>query len=185
MKYRFIKSQRTHHRVAVMCRVLEVSRSGFYDWLGRPESSRSKRHRYLTTLIRQIHIENKQIYGSPRIHGELVDQGERVGENTVARLMRKANIQSKVHKRFVVTTDSRKTKKPAKNILNQDFAVQQPNEKWVSDITFIPTRKGWLYLAAIMDLYSRLVVGWAMGKKNDADLAESSLRMACARRGDV
>ncbi len=185
MKYRFIKSQRTHHRVAVMCRVLEVSRSGFYDWLGRPESARSKRHRYLTTLIRQIHIENKQIYGSPRIHGELVDQGERVGENTVARLMGKANIQSKVHKRFVVTTDSRKTKEPAKNILNQDFAVQQPNEKWVSDITFIPTRKGWLYLAAIMDLYSRLVVGWAMGNKNNADLAGSALRMACARRGDV
>jgi len=167
-----------------MCRVLEVSRSGFYDWLGRPESARSQRHRYLTNRIRRIHIETKQIYGSPRIHGELVDQGERVGENTVALLMRKANIQSKVHKRFVVTTDSRNTKRPAENILNQEFAAQQPNRKWVSDVTFIPTRKGWLFLAAILDLYSRRVVGWAMGDKNNAEIAERALKMAWAHRGD-
>ncbi len=176
--------QRTHFKVAVMCRVLEVSRSGFYDWLGRPESARSQRHRYLTNRIRRIHIETKQIYGSPRIHGELVDQGERVGENTVALLMRKANIQSKVHKRFVVTTDSRNTKRPAENILNQEFAAQQPNRKWVSDVTFIPTRKGWLFLAAILDLYSRRVVGWAMGDKNNAEIAERALKMAWAHRGD-
>jgi len=168
-----------------MCRVLQVSRSGFYGWLCRSESARSRRHRNLTIRIRQIHIENKQIYGSPRIHGELVEQGETVGENTVALLMRKANIQSKVHKSFVATTDSRNTKKPAENILNQDFAAQQPNEKWVSDITFIPTRKGWLYLAAIIDLYSRYVVGWAMGKKNNAELAENALKMAYANRGDI
>ena len=176
--------QRTHFKVAVMCRVLEVSRSGFYDWLGRPESARSQRHRYLTNRIRRIHIETKQIYGSPRIHGELVDQGERVGENTVALLMRKANIQSKVHKRFVVTTDSRNTKRPAENILNQEFAAQQPNRTWVSDVTFIPTRKGWLFLAAILDLYSRRVVGWAMGDKNNAEIAERALKMAWAHRGD-
>lgn len=166
-----------------MCRVLEVSRSGFYDWLGRPESRRSKRHRYLTTRIRQIHIENRQIYGSPRIHGELVDQGEKVGENTVAHLMRKHNIQSKVHKRFVATTDSRNTKKPAENILKQDFTAQQPNEKWVSDVTFIPTRQGWLYLATIMDLYSRLIVGWSMGNGNNTELLENTLEMASGRRG--
>jgi len=176
--------QRTHFKVAIMCRVLEVSRSGFYDWLGRPESARSRRHRYLTNKIRQIHIETKQIYGSPRIHGELVEQGEKVGENTVALLMRKANIQSRVHRRFVATTDSRNTKKPAENLLNQDFAAQQPNQKWVSDVTFIPTRQGWLFLAAIMDLYSRRVVGWAMGDKNNAEIAENAFKMACAHRGD-
>ena len=104
-----------------MCRVLEVSRSGYYDWIDRPESLRAKRHRDLTVKIRQAHIESRKIYGSPRIHGELVDQGERVGKNTVACLMRKADIQSKVHKRFVVTTDSRKTKKPAENILEGIF----------------------------------------------------------------
>jgi putative transposase len=168
-----------------MCRVLEVSRSGFYDWLNRLESSRSKRHRHLIAKIRQIHIENRQIYGSPRIHGELVDQGEKVGKNTVANLMRKHNIQSKVHKRFIATTDSRKTKKPAENILNQEFKAQQPNQKWVSDVTFIPTRKGWLYLATIMDLYSRFIIGWSMGNKNDTELVENALEMASVRSGNA
>jgi putative transposase len=166
-----------------MCRVLEVSRSGFYDWLDRPESSRSKRHRHLTAKIRQIHIENSRIYGSPRIHGELLDQGEKVGKNTVANLMRKHHIQSKVHKRFIATTDSRNTKKPAENILNQKFRAQQPNQKWVSDVTFIPTRKGWLYLATIMDLYSRFIIGWSMGTKNDTELVENALEMASGCRG--
>ena len=165
-----------------MCRVLEVSRSGFYAWLNRPESSRARRHRHLIAKIRQIHIESRRIYGSPRIHGELVDQGEKVGKNTVAHLMRKHNIQSKVHKRFIVTTDSRKTKKPAENILNQEFKAQQPNQKWVSDVTFIPTRKGWLYLATIMDLYSRFIIGWSMGNKNDTELVENALEMALGRR---
>lgn len=113
MKYGFIKSQRTLFKVALMCRVLEVSRSGYYDWLERPESSRARRRQILLTKIRQIHIENKQIYGAPRVHAELTDLGERVGKNTVAQLMRVNRIQSKVHKMFVITTDSRKTKKPA------------------------------------------------------------------------
>ena len=108
-----------------MCRVLEVSRSGYYDWFDRPESLRAKRHRHLTVKIRQAHIESRKIYGAPRIHGDLADQGERVGKNTVACLMRKANIQSKVHKRFVVTTDSRQTKKPAENILRWSIYIRQ------------------------------------------------------------
>jgi putative transposase len=168
-----------------MCRVLEVSRSGFYGWLQRPESARSRRHRYLLSKIRQIHLEGRQIYGSPRIREELVDQGETVGVNTVAQLMRKGNIQSKVHRRFVRTTDSRNTKKPAGNILNQDFAAQLPNQKWVSDVTFIPTRKGWLFLATVMDLYSRLIIGWSMGNSNSAELVENALKMATDRRGNA
>ena len=168
-----------------MCRVLEVSRSGFYDWLDRPESQRSKRHWQLTAKITQAHIESKRIYGSPRIHGELVDQGEIVGRNTVAKLMRKNNIQSKVHKHFVVTTDSRHTKKPARNILNGEFTAVQPKQKWVSDVTFIPTRKGWLFLSAIMDLCSRRIVGWSMGNKNSAELVENALRMAVRHSGNV
>lgn len=168
-----------------MCRVLEVSRSGFYHWLGRPESCRSRRHRYLTTKIRQIHIHNRQIYGSPRIHSELVDQGEKVGKNTVAYLMRKHKIQSKVHRRFVKTTDSRNTKKPAQNILNQKFRAQQPNQKWVSDVTFIATRQGWLYLAAIMDLYSRFIIGWSMGSEHNTALIENALKMASGLRGSA
>jgi len=168
-----------------MCRILEVSKSGYYDWLDRPESNRARRHRYLLTRIRQAHIESRRLYGAPRIHAELVDQGERVGRNTVAYLMRREHIQSKVHKRFVVTTDSRHTKKPAENALNGDFAAARANEKWVSDVTFIPTRKGWLYLAVIMDLYSRRIVGWSMGEKNSTQLIEDALKMAAAQRRDI
>jgi len=168
-----------------MCRVSEVSRSGYYDWLDRPESDRAKRHRYLTTKIKQAHIESRKIYGSPRIHRELVEQGEIVGKNTVAMLMRKGKIQSKVHKRFVVTTDSRHTKKPAKNILNGKFTADKRNEKWVSDVTFIPTRRGWLFLATIMDLYSRMIVGWSMGDKHSAELVENALKMAVDHRGNI
>lgn len=185
MKYRFIRSQRTQYKVAMMCRVLEVSRSGYYDWMDRPESCRAKRHRYLLTKIRQAHIESRKIYGSPRIHQDLVDQGERVGKNTVAYLMRKNDIQSKVYKRFVITTDSRRTKKPAKNLLGGVFKADQANQKWVSDVTGISTRKGWLFLATIMDLYSRRIVGWSMGEKNSTELAEEALRMAVGQRGDI
>jgi len=168
-----------------MCRVLQVSRSGFYAWLDRPQSARSRRHCHLTERIRQLHRETDQIYGSPRIHGDLIEEGEKLSENTVALLMRKANIKSKVHKRFVVTTDSRNTKKPAANILNRNFTAPRPNRKWVSDVTFIETKQGWLFLAAIMDLYSRRVIGWAMGNKNNSELTGNALKMACAQRGDI
>ena len=153
-----------------MCTVLEVSTSGYYDWVDRPESERSKRHNMLTGKIRRIHEANYRIYGSPRIHGELVAQGEIVGENTVAMLMKKGGIQSKVHQRFVVTTDSRHTMKPADNLLDREFEADAPNQKWVSDVTFIPTREGWLYLATIMDLYSRIIIGWSMDGRHTASL---------------
>lgn len=185
MKYQFIRLQRTPFTVAAMCRVLEVSKSGYYDWLDRPESNRARRHRYLLTRIRQAHIESKSVYGAPRVHAELVDGGDRVGKNTVAFLMRKARIRSKVHKRFVVTTDSRHTKRPAENVLNGDFTAAGANRKWTSDVTYIPTRKGWLYLAVVMDLYSRMIVGWSMGEKNSTELIGDALKMASAQRGDV
>jgi len=168
-----------------MCRVLEVSKSGYYDWLDRPESRRARRHRYLLTKIRQAHIESREIYGAPRIHAELVGRGERVGKNTVARLMRRERIQSKVHKRFVVTTASNHTRKAAANVLSGDFRAARANKKWVSDVTFIATRRGWLYLAAIMDLYSRMIVGWSMGERNSTELIENALRMAAAHRTDI
>jgi transposase InsO family protein len=168
-----------------MCRVLEVSTSGYYDWLDRPESRRKRRHRYLLTGIRRVYIESRKIYGAPRIHAELTERGEKVGKNTVAFLMRRHSIQSKVHKRFVITTDSRHTKKPAKNVLGGDFTAARANEKWVSDVTFIPTRKGWLFLAVIMDLYSRMIVGWSMGEKNSTELIEDALKMSAAQRGNT
>ncbi len=150
-----------------------------------PESARAKRHQDLTVKIRQAHLASRKIYSAPRIHGDLIDQGEQVGRNTVASLMRKAKIQSKVHKRFVVTTDSRGTRKPAENLLGGEFTSDTANRKWVSDVTFIPTRKGWLYLSAIIDLYSRMVVGWSMGEKNSTELIEDALKMAAAHRKNI
>lgn len=168
-----------------MCAVLDVSTSGYYGWLHRPESPRRRRHQRLVAKIRMIHQNSREIYGSPRVHGELIDNGIVVGQNTVAMLMQRHHIQSKVHKRFVVTTNSRHGMKPADNVLNRDFSADRPNHKWVSDVTFIPTREGWLYLATIMDLYSRKIIGWSMGSSNSTELVSQALLMAIAQRTEV
>ena len=168
-----------------MCDVLEVSTSGYHDWKARPESARCQRHRQLIAKIKMIHKRSRAIYGSPRIHEELVDNGIVVGKNTVARLMRHYNIQSKVHKRFVVTTNSRHSIKPAENLLGQNFSADKPNQKWVSDTIFIPTREGWLYLTTILDLFSRKIIGWSMGKSNSTELVSQALSMALEQRGNV
>lgn len=162
-----------------------MSTSGYYDWLERSESARSQRHRQLITRIKAIHQKSRKIYGSPRVHSELVDEGIVVGKNTVAKLMQRHRIQSKVHKRFVITTESRHGLKAADNVLKQNFSAQQPNQKWVSDVTFIPTREGWLYLATVMDLFSRKIIGWSMGSSNSTALISQALLMTIAQRGDV
>lgn len=168
-----------------MCTVFDVSSSGYYDWLARPESDRRQRHRRLVVKIKAIHQGSREIYGSPRIHSELVDNGLVVGKNTVAMLMQRHQIQSRVHKRFVVTTNSRHNLKPAENVLKRDFSTTRPNQKWVSDVTFIPTREGWLYLATVMDLFSRKIVGWSMGKSNTTLLVSKALLMAIEQREDI
>jgi len=175
---------RRYHRqysVRMMCRVLGVSRSGYNAWVDRPESARSQRHRELTEKIRYFHKASRETYGSPRIREDLLEAGEKVGENTVALLMRRSGIVPKTVRRFRVTTDSRKTV-PAPNLLAQQFVVKRPNQRWVSDITFIPTREGWLYLAVIIDLYSRAVIGWAMDKRMKTTLVTDALKMALMRR---
>ncbi len=165
----------------MMCRVLSVSRSGYNDWVDRPESARSQRHRALIRKIRHFYQASRETYGSPRIHQDLLEAGEQVGENTVALLMKRAGIVPKTVRRFRVTTDSRKTI-AAPNLLAQQFTVNRPNQRWVSDITFIPTREGWLYLAVIIDLYSRAVIGWAMDQRMKATLVTDALKMALMRR---
>ncbi len=165
----------------MMCRVLSVSRSGYYDWRDRPESIRAQRHRGLTEKIRYFHQISRETYGSPRIRADLLEAGEPVGENTVALLMRRAGIVPKTIRKFRVTTDSRKTV-PAPNRLQRQFTANRLNERWVSDITFIPTREGWLYLAVIIDLYSRAVIGWAMDKRMKTTLVTDALKMALMRR---
>lgn len=167
-----------------MCLALGVSRSGYYDWRSRSESSRAQRHRTLTAKIRTFHALSEQTYGSPRIHRDLVDSGETVSKNTVAMLMQRADIVPKTVRKFRVTTDSRKTI-AAPNVLARAFTAQRPNEKWVSDVTFIPTREGWLYLAVILDLYSRAVIGWAMQSRMKVGLVIDALKMAVMRRSEA
>jgi putative transposase len=185
LKYTFIQQHRKEHKVARMCEVLEVSPSGFYDWVDRPESTRSRENRALTSKIAYLHQHSRGLYGSPKIHADLVAAGERCSENRVARLMRAADIQSKLARKFVITTDSKNTLAPAPDLLQRKFRVDRQDQAWVSDTTFIPTREGWLYLAVILDLYSRMVIGWAMGNKNDTTLVQEALTMALFRRGQV
>ena len=184
MKYQFIEANRRSYSVRTMCRVLRVSTSGYYAARGRPLSPRRQRQALLTSHIRVIHNGSRETYGAPRIHAELSAQGIACCENTVAKLMRRAQIMPKAIRRFRVTTDSRNTK-ASPNLLARVFKAERPNVCWVSDITYIPTREGWLYLAAILDLYSRAVVGWGMSKTLDAKLAMGALKMAINQRRAV
>ena len=181
MRYSVIHRHRANYSMRMMCRAMAVSRSGYYDWVNRPVSTRAQHHRALTEKIRYFHQASRETYGSPRIREDLMEAGEQVGENTVALLMQRAGIVPKTVRKFRVTTDSRKTV-PAPNLLNRQFTTKQPNARWVSDITFIPTREGWLYLAVIIDLYSRAVIGWAMRKRMKTELVTDALKMALMRR---
>ncbi|MBI5524075.1 MAG: IS3 family transposase, partial [Desulfarculus sp.] len=165
-----------------MCRVLEVSTSAYYAWRGRPESRRVREDRRLLVQIQAIHSAKRGTYGSPRIHAELKAQGLRLGEKRVARLMRAGGIQAKQKRKFKATTDSKHAHPVAPNLLGRDFEADAPNQKWVADITYIPTRDGWLYLAAILDLYSRYVVGWSMDGRMNRRLVLDALDMAVGRR---
>jgi len=185
VKYRFISLQRTHYPITRLCSVLSVSRSSYYDWLSRSESQQAKRYREVLRKIIQVHLDNKEIYGSPRIHAVLVEQGEAVCVNTVAKIMKQHSIQSKVFRKFVVTTDSRHNLPAAPNLLNREFNADKPNQKWVSDVSFIVTREGWLFLATIMDLFSRKIIGWSMRERHNAELIIAALEMAVAQRGVV
>jgi transposase InsO family protein len=183
VKYAFIRAHRKEHKITLMCQVLGVSSSGYYDWMDRPLSPTAKINCRLLTKIHCYHQASFERYGSPRIHQDLLASGEHVSRPRVARLMRAAGLQSKMTKRFVITTDSKNTRAPAPNHLQQDFHTQHNNQAWVSDTTFIRTRQGWLYLAVMLDLYSRQVIGWSMSPRNDSALVMGALTMAVWRRG--
>lgn len=183
MKYAFIKQHRQHYAVTRLCETLNVSSSGYYDWLDRPESHRSRENKRLTDKIRGLHQQSRSIYGSPKIHKDLMAAGETCSVHRVARLMRQAGIQSKVAKKFVITTYSKNTLASAPDRPQRQFRTDQANQAWVSDTTFIPTREGWLYLAVVLDLYSRQVIGWSMSTRNNAQLAQDALTMSLWRRG--
>jgi len=185
VKYAFIQAHCKDYKLTQLCQVLEVSRSGFYAWLDRPESHRSRENRQLTEKIGHYHRRSRGIYGSPKIYEDLVNEGETCSVNRVARLMKTADIQSKLARKFVITTDSKNTLPPAPDLLQRRFTVEHHDKAWVSDTTFIETREGWLYLAVILDLFSRQVIGWAMNNKNNTELVQDALTMAIWRRREV
>jgi transposase InsO family protein len=168
--FQFIRDHREHFPVRLMCRVLEASPSGFYDWLRRPESQRAAEDRALIEKIQAVHNESRRTYGSPRGHASLKAAGYRIGRKRVARLMRENDIRPRTKRKFKVTTDSRHDHPIAPNLLDRQFTVEAPNTVWLADLSYIWTREGWLYLAVVLDLFSRQVVGWAMDEQMPQEL---------------
>jgi transposase InsO family protein len=182
MRFAFVLAEKAVWPVKVMCEVLEVSRSGYYAWQGRPASARDQEDDELVDAIKAAHTAGRGNYGSPRIHRALRKNGTRVGKKRVARLMRREGIVAKRRKKFRITTDSKHPDPIAPNILNREFDIAQPNAAWVTDVTYVWTHQGWLYLAAILDLCSRRVVGWATSANNDRELALEALGRARTSR---
>jgi putative transposase len=182
VRFEAMEAEKANYPIALMCRVLEVSRTGFYAWCSRPESTRRKANRKLAEQIREAHEASRRTYGSPRVHAELRAQGHQVGRHRVARLMQQEGLAARRKKRYRATTNSDHSEPVAANVLGRSFEVTAPNRVWVGDITYIATAEGWLYLAVLLDLCSRAVVGWAMSPELDCSLALAALRMALERR---
>jgi putative transposase len=179
--FAWIEERSQEWPITRLCRVLEVSRSGFYAWRSRQASAAEVRREELTEKITAIHAEVKARYGSPRIHAELVGKGHACCVNTVARIMRQAGIAAKTKRKFRQTTDSNHPHPVAENVLDRQFDPEEPNTSWVADVTYIPTRQGWLYLAVVEDLFSRRVVGWSMSETMTSRLVVDALEMALTR----
>ncbi len=175
-------AERANYPVALMCRVLGVSRSGLYAWARRGSSARQASDAELSNQIRVIHEASRSTYGSPRVHRELRRDGVRVGRRRVERIMRRDGLRGRIRRRFRRTTDSNHTLSVAPNTLNRQFDVDAPDRVWAGDITYIRTRNGWGYLAVILDLHSRLVIGWVLADHMRAELVESALLCAVGKR---
>jgi len=182
MKYPFIAAEKVFFPVTVLCSVLDVSRSGFYAWTKRCEPKRKASDAQLTVEIVAIHRRSRGTYGSPRVHAELRAKGISVSKKRVERLMRERGVEARRKRRFRRTTDSNHALPIAPNRLNRNFLTNRPNQAWVTDVTYIPTGEGWLYLAAMVDLFSRRIVGYAMSAQNDRLLALEALQRALQAR---
>lgn len=182
MRYQFIAQHRQEYAITLMCRVLEVSVSGYYAWLKRPPSRHSREDASLAKKVKEVFQTYRGVYGSPRVHAEVHDQGIKCARKRVARLMREQELFAKRPRHRTVTTHSEPDAQVAPNLLQRDFSAEQPNTKWVADTTYIWTAEGWLYLAVVLDLFSRMVVGWSMSATQDATLVVQALRMAITRR---
>lgn len=183
MKFAFIRDHRQQFPVDLLCATLDVSRSGFYAWCGRPTGRAAERRAGLVERIRAVHRQSRSVYGSPRVTRELQAQGQACCENTVAKLMRVHEIRPRARRAFRVrTTDSRHDAPVAANLLDRGFYPETPDTAWAADLTYVPTAEGWLYLAVVLDLFSRKVIGWATADHLRAELPLEALRMALTHR---
>jgi putative transposase len=182
MKYQFIAQHRHEYAIPLMCRVLEVSVSGYYAWMKRPVSQHSREDAHLAQQVKTIFQANRCVYGSPRVHAELQAQGIKCARKRVARLMREQRLFVQCPRHRTITTKSEPGAQVAPNLLQRNFSADRPKTKWVADTTSIWTAEGWLYLAVVLDLFSRMVVGWSMAATQDATLVVQALRMAIVGR---
>ena len=182
MKFRFIEKHKNKYTIGRICALLGVSRSGYYAWKNRKPSHREQINQALIDHIRTIHKISRKAYGSPRVYAQLKKQGIPCNQKTVARLMRQNGLKGQRKYRKVMTTNSNHKFPIASNVLNREFTADGPNQKWVADITYVPTDEGWLYVAGVLDLFSRKIVGWDMSSQIDATLVEKALRMALYQR---
>jgi len=182
MRFEFIEAEKAMFPIRLMCRVLRVTASGFYAWRTRPESKRAIRDRQLTVKVRAFHAASRGTYGSPRILEDLQEDGEKVSRKRVARLMRENELTGQMPRRFRRTTDSKHDLPVAENVLQRDFNPEAPNRVWAADISYVRTWEGWLYLAVVLDLFSRRVVGWAVADHMRTELVRDALTMAINHR---
>ena len=182
MKYAWIEKRKRLFPTAVVCRVLKVSTSGYYDSIKRQPSAQQLRRRSLSQAVAKSYFQSDRVYGYRKVYGDLEAEQIQCCEETVRRIMHDIGFYSRIKRKFVVTTDSNHIFKIADNLLNRNFNTDRPNHKWAADITYIPTRQGWLYLAVVMDLFSRKIVGWAMSENIDSALVQSAMKMALLHR---
>jgi len=182
VRYQFIHDHQAEYAITIMCRVLEVSISGYYAWRKRWPSQHSREDAQIAKEIQAAFEANRQVYGSPRIHAELQAHGRHCGRKRIARLMRELQLSALLPRHHTITTRREKGAEVAENVLQRDFHADEPNHKWVADTRYIWTAEGWLYLAVVLDLFSRMIVGWSMAALQDATLVEQALQMALARR---
>jgi transposase InsO family protein len=182
VRFAFIATEKARFPIALMCRLLAVSRAGFYAWRQRPVATRTRQDQVLAVAVAAVYAEHHGRYGSPRVQIELRERGQRSGRKRIARLMRAQDLRARPKRRYRTTTDSRHGLPISPNLLARRFSVTRPNTAWVTDMTYLWTPQGWLYLAVIIDLFSRRVVGWSMSERIDRKLALDALHMALAQR---
>lgn len=182
VKYAWIQEHKYEFPVSAMCRVMDLSRSSYYEWLYRPASGRAKEDEEMSAMINEAFVEGRATYGSRRIRQKLVQKKVTVSRRRVTRLMKESNLAVKTKRKFKATTDSNHNQPIAPNLLDRKFDVSELNRYWVGDITYVPTEEGWLYLATVIDLYSRKVIGWSMDSRMKAELVNNALLMAIWQR---